>query len=496
MASPLDRIPLSGAVTLCGAVLLAAPLAQSGYFPGFDLPFHAVAVAAGRGDMLFTEHAGYGWSYLTMYGLAGALHAVGLGAAMALQVVIALYVLGFVWGAARLLRAFDAHPALALCAAPAAYSVVLSYGFLPFALGYPIAFALWAYVRERHVIGVGVCALLLAITHPLAAGFGAVGGAALLAAGWDRDQGKRIATVAAVMAIGLIPAVVAVLQLPADQSLPPLLRDASLWERWWAPDRPALAASVGEAASRLFHVAPAGARAYVIALLLGCAAAMLAIGGRRERRGLAAEVLLGVLVVAYFASPYTLDAPYVIAIQPRLLPMIWVVGLVALRVDREARRPRAVLIPPVVGAMVAAAAVAVAMTRFSRLAEEFEVVTARSDDGVKTLVLVEHDPVADDAPPSPWRSFGGHLMAEHGGYVSHAFFAGARWLPIVRADGASPPRAPPLGRPHEFDWDRHADGWDQFLIRDIPPDHDWFGEHRGDVELVLGASKWSLYRRR
>ncbi len=52
MTSPLDRIPLSGAVLVCGALLLAAPLGQSGYFPGFDLPFHAVAVAAGDADLL------------------------------------------------------------------------------------------------------------------------------------------------------------------------------------------------------------------------------------------------------------------------------------------------------------------------------------------------------------------------------------------------------------------------------------------------------------
>ncbi len=479
-----------------GALLLAAPLGQSGYFPGFDLPFHAVAVAAGDGDLLYAEQAGYGWSYLTMYVLAGALHAVGLGAATALQVVIALYVLAFVWGAARLLRAFDAHPALALCAAPAAYSVVLSYGFLPFALGYPLAFGLWAYVRERRVVGAGVCALLLAITHPLAAGFGGLGCAALLAAGWDREQWKRIAAVAGVIALGFVPALIAVLQLPDDDSLPALIRDASLWERWWAPDRPALAESVGEAASRLFYVAPAGARAYVVALLLGCAAAMIAIGGRRARDGMAAEVLLGVLVLVYFASPYTLEAPYVIAIQPRLLPMIWVVALVALRVDRDASRPRAVLIPPLVGVLVATVAVATAMTTFMKQARDFDLVTDRSAQGVKTLVLVEHDPVADDAPPSPWRSFGVHLMAKKGGYVSHAFFSGARWLPVVRADGVAPPRAPALGRPHDFDWDRHAEGWDQFLIREaVAPTESWFGEHRADVQLVFGAGKWRLYRR-
>ncbi len=126
-----------------------------------------------------------------------------------------------------------------------------------------------------------------------------------------------------------------------------------------------------------------------------------------------------------------------------------------------------------------------------------DVVTDRSAEGVKTLVLVEHEPVTDDAPPSPWRSFGAHLMAKKGGYVSHALFSGARWLPVVRAAGATPPRAPALGRPHDFDWDRHAQGWDQFLIRDIDVDarHDYFGAHADEARLSARVGHWRLYRR-
>jgi hypothetical protein len=499
MASPQHRPWLSPAIVAGGAIALCAPLALSRYFPGLDLPFHALAVAAGDVELPTMTASDGGWSYLTLYGVGRGLHAVGFGAAAALQIVIALYVVAFALAASRLARAFGSHPAIGLLAAPAAYSVVVSYGFLPYAIALPMALLLWALVREERPVASGACALLIAITHPLAAAHAALGAAVLLAAQWDRARWQRLAIVGGAVAVAMTPALIAVLALGSDDaSLPPLLRDASLWERWTAAPRPPLAESLGEAPARLVWAAPAAARAWLVALLLACAAAMIAIGGRHARRGFGAEAVLAVLAVAYFASPYTLEAPFVIAIQPRLLPLVWVVALIALRVGPSPPRVHAVLVPAVLGAVAAAAVVAASLAPFGREADDLHAAIDASQAGAYTLMLVEQPPAPEDAPASPWRSAGAYLMAEKGGHTSHAFFARGGWLPIRRAPDVAVPRAPLPGDPRGFSWERHAAGWDQFLIRDadVGARYDYFAGHGEAVELVIESGRWRLYQRR
>jgi hypothetical protein len=497
------------AVLLAGCTALyLLPLAATRYFPGLDAPFHVLAVAAGDADLLYIAEGSRGWSYLTLYGVAGALQAVGFAAAVALQIVIALYVVAFAWGAARLMRAFDVHPGLALLALPAAFSAVMAYGFVPYAVAYPMTFFAWAFAREAMagdaqrpgpVIGVALLSLLLAITHPLAAAFGAVGSGMVIVASADRARLARAVSVGAAIAVASVPAVVAVVQFGvADDTLPPLMRDASLWERWSAAPRPPLAESLGEAPARLVWLAPAASRGWLVALLLFAGAAAIAAGGRRPRSGFAAELLLAGLIGLYLLSPYTLEAPFVIAIQPRLLPLIWIAALLVLRVEPRPRRPRATAVPLVLASVAGAALFGVTMLSFAGEAGDFRAMVEASAPRAKTLALVEHAPAVANAPASPWRAFPVHLMVERGGYVSHAFFDAARWLPVRRADDAAPPRAPRPGHAREFDWARHAPGWDQFLIRDLDPTapHDYFGGRVDQVELIVRAGRWRLYRRR
>jgi hypothetical protein len=124
---------------------------------------------------------------------------------------------------------------------------------------------------------------------------------------------------------------------------------------------------------------------------------------------------------------------------------------------------------------------------------------------VRTLALIEQPRTRPRTPASPWRHAAAYVIVDHGGFVSHlpmsrpyAGNAGAV-VPVRRAIDSPPlPREPRQGYPRTFDWDTHAAGWDQFLIRDSNPDQPWdyFGKHAKDVELIARRGRWRLYRRR
>ncbi|MEM9492880.1 MAG: hypothetical protein AAGC55_27270, partial [Myxococcota bacterium] len=144
-------------MTLAVALCYAAPLALSRYFPGLDLPWHAAIVAILRADEGAGAFLGYFAvdtrmsSYLTLYALVRGVAAVVGDVAVAMQVVIAGYVVAFTLSAYALLRAFAGRGVLAVLAAPAAYSLTLEFGFLTHALSYPMTFVLWAAVRRAMI---------------------------------------------------------------------------------------------------------------------------------------------------------------------------------------------------------------------------------------------------------------------------------------------------------------------------------------------------------
>jgi hypothetical protein len=310
------------------AVAYAAPLALSRYFPGADLPFHALAVAAGDVNLLFVDRQPGGTSYLTLYALARPLYRVLGDPALALQLIGGLAVIGFVAAAARLARSLAVHPGVAVLAAPAAYSVVAAYGFLPFSLAYPLMFWLWAFAREamatnewcwQPLAGVAATSLAIAVTHPLAAAIAGVGVVAILAASIDCRNLRRAAAVGGLALLAAVPAVAAAAKLSGhpDPDLPGLLADASLWDRLAAGPRSSLAAALLRGPCDVVGAIAPSWRAVVIvsSLAAGMVARRAAVAERAPgRRGWCAELLLAALVAVYLLTPYYLEAPLVVAV--------------------------------------------------------------------------------------------------------------------------------------------------------------------------------------
>lgn len=514
----------------CAAVTLAyvIPLLLTRYFPGLDLPWHAAITEVMHrhdSDAVYRDFLGYFQvdqrfsSYLTLYVLVDLLAFVVRDVVIAMQVVIALYVAAFVFGARRLIRAFSGHGSLAVLAAPAAYSVTMQYGFLTYALTYPMTLYLWALLVELfdgkwsrwRYAAIALLSLLIAITHPFAAVIALLGAAAIIAAQYRRAPQPALGAIACLLT-GLVPVVISVITVAGAgrAAQPRLLRHYSLWRKLWAQEFTAPLEALASAPFRLFgFLSPAACF-----LLVGCAAIAATLsrhlGGlpvteRLARRALAA--LAGALVLAYLITPFTFNWPrHWYAVQPRLLPLLWVVALALLRTNIHVRRSDVIGLPPlVITTMAWAMLMLTTWLPFAREASDFRAVIAHSADGVRTLTLVEQEPTRERRPAGHWRHFGAYVLVDHGGFVSYLPMSQPRvgnagiLVPVNRAPDSPPlPRSPPQGYPRSFSWELYGAGWDQFLIRDADPQHRWdyFRSHAAGVELVARRGRWRLYRRR
>lgn len=512
-----DRGPL---VVLAVALAYAAPLLATRYFPGLDLPWHGAIVAVmreGGGDRFLGHFAVESQfsSYLTLYlGLDALAYLTG-DVAVAMQLVIAAYVVGFVWSARRLLRAFGGDGVLAVLAAPAAYSVTMEFGFLSYALCFPLTFWLWAVARElgatqrpvRAALVLFALTALIALTHPFAAVVALAGAAVIVVLHAPR---RRAAPALAAAFAGLGPAVLAVGLLAGeggDATTPLSPESLGVWAKLTTQDFVSPIESMAAAPVRLFGFIPEWARFVLVAC--GLAAAIQVrrgaggppADGAHARRS--AGYLLLVLAAIYLVTPYTFYWPWHwYGAQPRLLPLLWVVALVALR-SRPGTPP--VRAPLAVSVAALVALVVTSLAPFAREASDFRAVVEASAPKVRTLGLIEQPWATWREPPSPWRHAPAWLMAARGGYVSNLPFAAPSAgnaqliVPVMAAPDAPPsPLSPPPGRPYWFRWEEHAAGWDQFLIRDAEPDqrHDYFAGHTGEVELVIERGRWRLYERR
>lgn len=516
----------------CAAVTVAylIPLLLTRYFPGLDLPWHAAIVEViHRHDASAVHRDFLGFyrveqtfsSYLTLYVAVDLLAFVCRDVVVAMQVVIAAYVAGFVWGARRLIRAFGGHGLLAVLAAPAAYSVTMEYGFLAYALTYPLTFYLWALVQELFAgkwsrwryAQIALLSTLIAITHPFAALIAVAGAAVLLVPQLYRERHAALGGAVCVLA-GLVPVVITVIALASstdphgEQSA--LAARAGVWDKLTTHEFTPLLESLAAAPLRLLGFVPAPTSFLLVAG--GLIAAVIArhlggVPGRDRPTQLALWSLLALLVCAYLITPFTFQWPKRwFAVQPRLLPLLWVVGLVVLRTSARTPRANVIALPALVVAAAAwALLVVTAWLPFARETSDFRAVADRSAAEVRTLALIEHEPVRDRQPASPWRHFGAYLVVDHAGFVSHLPMSRARagnagvLVPVKRATDSPPlPKQPAQGYPRTFRWELHAEGWDQFLIRDRDPAEPWdyFGDHADQVVLVAKQGRWRLYRRK
>jgi len=137
-------------------------------------------------------------------------------------------------------------------------------------------------------------------------------------------------------------------------------------------------------------------------------------------------------------------------------------------------------------------------------ARDLAAVIERSAPAARTLGLIAQRPTVDREPPDPFRNAAAWIVAERGGFASHMPIAQRNGLntgqhiPVrLAADAPPAPVGPPLGFARAFRWERHAAGWDQFLIRDLDParPRDYFAGHAAEVETVARAGRWRLVRR-
>ncbi len=527
MESARDRLRMAAVVLV--ALAYAAPLAATRYFPGLDVPWQAAAVEVLRagpgsaGDFLGYFHTGAHFSsYVTLYYGALGLARVTGDVAVAMQLICALYVVGFVLSARSLLRAFGVNGALALLAAPAAYSQVMEFGFLGYALCFPLTFWLWALVRRLgddgaraplRVAGVAALSALIALTHPFAAAI-ALAGVVLIAV-TQLAPGRRgpMAAACAGAVLGAVPAVLAVALLAGDQSAaatPGVWSGAGLLTRLTTQEFVSPVESAALAPVRLFGYVPDAWRFLLVVLGLSVAALLRRRVGPPAAapgpRGRTAGWLLAAMAAFYLVTPYTFDWPrHWYGAQPRLLPILWLLGLVVVGPRAGALRRRALALPAVVSAAALALLWLTALGPFAREAADFRAVITQAAPRVRTVALIEQRPAPWREPPSPWRHAGAWLLVDKRGFVSNLPFttpvAGNAGIivPVGLADDAPPiPASPPLGRAAAFQPARQLAGWDQVLIRDRDPaaPRDYLDGQRDRFRLVARRGRWRLYRRR
>jgi hypothetical protein len=233
----------------------------------------------------------------------------------------------------------------------------------------------------------------------------------------------------------------------------------------------------------------------VIGSLVITGAVRLLEGGRPKRSGWILIALAAGMFLAFLRTPFHMTWPQtMVGAQPRWLPLLWVVVLAAAAPIRlRGSKHAAVSLVPAVFLIILSASV---MLPFAADVSNFRAVVERADEGARTLVLIEQEPAPDRAPAQPLRHFGAYLMAAKGGIVSNIprWAASQAWVPVRLVTEL--PGAPPPGYSRSFRFDKHGDGWDQFLVYDRDPAKRFEYFQGAPVTLVVESQRWRLYRRR
>jgi hypothetical protein len=512
------------------SLLFAALVFGGPYIPGLDMPWHTLTshlLAHSGAEDFGPRFAGF---FVRLYMLPANMSYYFVSAWMtkltgsvliATQILVAIYVIGFVWSTWLLLRAFGGSGVLAVLAAPAAYSGALEFGFVTFSLTYPLIILLWALSRraacaERlsaaNIVGIGTLSLIVSFTHPFAAALALIGVAVVTVIDMDRSNARRRLAIVATAVVATFPMVVSLVTLARDGASqsswqPALMRNAGLWDKMTSHQYTALDESLAAAPVRLFGYLPPVWR-FVIAtagLMSATLAHRLPSGGHVRSTGArVAWWLVVILALLYLVTPYQFMWPYRwFGAQPRVLPLLWIAGLVVCRVAPGASWRHA--IGPFTVALTALTVLySAGLHPFQVESRDFRAVVEAGASRTTTLALIEQPPHSDHGPRSPFRHFSSYAIVERDGYSSHLPHAergtgnAGKLIPVVVAADAPDLAVPQLGYSRTFDWTKHSDGWNQFLIRDIDTEQrfDYFREHSSEVELLSQHGRWRLYRRR
>jgi hypothetical protein len=343
-------------------------------------------------------------------------------------------------------------------------------------------------------------AAAIGLSHPLAAAIAVGGGAIIIAPMLKRASAMPAVFAASSLIAAAVPMLLALLAIGdhPDPGYAAQVQPLDLYDRLMFQDFSRLDESLATAPLRLFGVMPAWARYGFFALALATARLGPRMAGMAWQPRPAA-LLLFALFAVYLVTPFSLFWPtYWFVVQPRLLPLAWVVSLAYLGGGSAGMEYRCAAFGMLAVAIAGLLAIALPFWAFACDARDFRAIVAASAPRARTLALIEQEAVEDRSPARPFRHFAGYLVAERGGWASHlpvGTFTGIL-APVVRpADAPALPPAPFPGRPRSFDWWRHR-GWDQFLIFDSDPEAAWdyFFGHAADVELLARAGHWRLYR--
>jgi hypothetical protein len=358
-------------LTAAISIAFAIPLAFAPYMPGGDTPWHAAVVAVlaapepGRSLGYFEVDRGFG-SYVAVYQLL-ALLARLVGAAAAVKLLCLATIVGTVWAARSLARAFGGDGAIAILAAPAAYSTTLEFGFLVYLPSVPLTLWSWALVRSAmqrgptpaRAIALAAAWLGVALCHPFAAAVAGAGAALLWLCELSRARAGRAALVAAVLAAGALPAALSLGSVSG--STRPGLADAALWDRITTQLFLPPLESIAHAPLHVIGFVDPAWRYALVGGLFAVAVAWRVTSPVPSRpappslSSRAAGYLFLLLAALYLATPFTFEWPrnwY--GAQPRLAPLLWVAGLVALGAGRAGGRtwPRAAALAAAAAALV------------------------------------------------------------------------------------------------------------------------------------------------
>jgi hypothetical protein len=210
-------------------------------------------------------------------------------------------------------------------------------------------------------------------------------------------------------------------------------------------------------------------------------------------------VLLAAALVLFYRLPMTIHAPYWWAVSVRLVPIAWLLLILAIPAPTR-RWPTWLFLP----------AVAAALFYHAYLAYDFRTWFA----GVEMAGL---DAALDEIPPGRrvqglWPDFTSERHYAH--YpIAHA----VNYYVVRRGGIANPmmdghglkdlwivprprPPSPPWGLARAFSWRAHGGGWDYFLVKAPPPGAPpmvplFRDAPPGAVRLVARHDLWSVYER-